>query len=32
MGEFAQADDLYARGEDELTAKEMRSYTKSPKH
>jgi tetratricopeptide (TPR) repeat protein len=26
MGEFARADDLYARAEDELTAKEMRSY------
>ena len=26
MGEYAGADDLYARAEDELTAKEMRSY------
>jgi tetratricopeptide (TPR) repeat protein len=26
MGEFERADDLYARAEDELTAKEMRSY------
>ena len=26
MGELARADDLYARAEDELTAKEMRSY------
>ena len=26
MGERERADDLYARAEDELTAKEMRSY------
>ncbi len=26
MGELSRADDLYARAEDELTAKEMRSY------